>query len=288
MNTITLCVASLFTFTATVAVAETEAPVTPDDIDVAAFEYVDVIEKTDGSVLRGVVIEQEPGVKYKLATADGSLHVIAAADLVKMSKARNKLYRGRPTATATAAEAEGTAVGATYEPPRKRFMQSGVRLDTDVALLFPVYRTNGIAPSVAPTVRAGYEKMIGPLGISAGGQGRFTYWTTEGRDFGAAGPAVWTIELHAYAKAAFHLGRVAPYFGGSLGPDLSFIWSEEMGGWKNTQGLGLNLTTGIGVAATRALTIDAGVDFHPNTDALYDSNMDLSYLALRVGAQLTL
>jgi len=237
-----------------------------------------------------VLIEQEPGVKYKLASADGSLHVMAASDVVKMSKARNKLYRGRPVATA--ADGDGNAVGATFEPPTKRYVEGGVRIESDVSIIFPIRRDVGdnlrIGPSIAPTFRVGYEKMIGPLGVSGGAMGRFTYWNTEEPYDGDAGPATWTTELHVYAKGAFHLGRVAAYVGGSMGPDLTFIYSDEMGGWENTQGLGINLTTGVAIAVTRVLSLDVGIDFHPPTRAIYNSGFDLSYLALRIGAQLTL
>src|SRR4051812_20807854 len=62
-------------------------------IDVRSFEYVDVIETTDGSVWKGIVVEQTPNVQYKLATSDGSLHVIKSADVVKLTKQRNRDYQ---------------------------------------------------------------------------------------------------------------------------------------------------------------------------------------------------
>src|SRR6185312_5387603 len=56
------------------------------EVDVKSFEYVDVVETTDGSVWKGVIVEQSPGVQYKIATADGSLHVLKAGDVTKLSK----------------------------------------------------------------------------------------------------------------------------------------------------------------------------------------------------------
>jgi hypothetical protein len=61
-----------------------------------------------------------------------------------------------------------------------------------------------------------------------------------------------------------------------------------MGGWDNRQGLGLNVTTGVSVAATKALSLDLAIDFHPDTHLIYDANFDISYLALRLGGQLRL
>src|SRR5687767_2059041 len=106
MTKLTICAVSLITFAASAAAADNvEVVAAADDVDVAAFEYIDVVEKTDGSILKGVVIEQEPGVRYKLAMADGSLHVIQAPDVVKLSKARNKNYR-----SVAAVDADATSV----------------------------------------------------------------------------------------------------------------------------------------------------------------------------------
>ena len=49
---------------------------------------------TDGSIWKGVIVEQTPGVQYKIATADGSLHVLKAGDVTKLSKQKNRDYRG--------------------------------------------------------------------------------------------------------------------------------------------------------------------------------------------------
>ena len=43
-----------------------------DEVDVRSFEYLDVVETADGSIWKGVVVEQTPNVVYKIATADGS------------------------------------------------------------------------------------------------------------------------------------------------------------------------------------------------------------------------
>src|SRR5262245_21332527 len=81
------------------------------DIDVRSAAYLDVVQTADGSVWKGIVIEQTPNVVYKIATADGSVHVIKAADVVKLTKQRNKHYhaarRAAPEAPETAADATG-------------------------------------------------------------------------------------------------------------------------------------------------------------------------------------
>src|SRR5438132_5681269 len=81
------------------------------DVDVTAFEYVDVVETSDGSLWKGVLVEQTPNVQYKIATADGSLHVIKAQDVVKLTKERNRAYR----TVATRPVGVERGVSATYE-----------------------------------------------------------------------------------------------------------------------------------------------------------------------------
>src|SRR5262245_36445217 len=77
-----------------------------DDVDVNAFEYLDVVETADGSIWKGVLIEQTPGVQYKLATADGSQHVLKATDVTKVSRQKNANWRPH---TAVAPQAPGAA-----------------------------------------------------------------------------------------------------------------------------------------------------------------------------------
>src|SRR6185503_20356806 len=70
-----------------------------DEVDIANVEYVDVVESVEGSIWKGVVTEQAPNVFYKIETADGSVHVIKAYDVVKVTKQRNPKYK-TPEATA--------------------------------------------------------------------------------------------------------------------------------------------------------------------------------------------
>jgi hypothetical protein len=67
----------------------TRAPTRPRSTHRFA-EYLDVVQTRDGSVWKGLGIEQTPNVAYEIATADGSVHVIKAADVVKITKQRNK------------------------------------------------------------------------------------------------------------------------------------------------------------------------------------------------------
>jgi hypothetical protein len=267
-----------------------------EDVDVSAFEWIDVIETKDGSVLRGVVFEQEPGVKYKLTTNDGNIHVINAADVVKLTKARNKFYRG--TAAAPQQHGGGYAannaggggsgdaqLGAQYNRGGSGLpapmAPTGVRATFALAAMFPSGDIEGVDTSFAPTIRIGYEKLFGNFGLSAGGQLRFTYWLLPGD----SGDAMWTLETHGFVRGALHLGRVAPYLGGSLGIDTNYIYIDRYAASQTDLGVGLNLDLGLTIAATPQLSFDLGGDYHPGTDTLAGVG-SVEYFALRAGAQL--
>ncbi len=49
-------------------------------------EYDDVIYTTDGSVVRGTIVEQLPGVSYKIATEGGNIFVFDALKVEKITK----------------------------------------------------------------------------------------------------------------------------------------------------------------------------------------------------------
>jgi hypothetical protein len=257
------------------------------DVDVHSFEYVDVVETTDGSVWKGVIIEEAPGQQYKLATADGSLHVIKAADVVKLSKQKNRDWHG----SSTVVETRGDKLAAHFTPESTGpalpapYAQSGVRLDPELAAIFPAGDVTKMNTSLAPTVHGGYELLLGNVGLEAGGLVRYTYWSIPGDSSDAA----WTLETHAYGRAALHVGRVALKAGGSLGLDTNLVHSALLSTSKTATGLGVNVESGLEVAATPTLAVAVGFDWHPGTDTIMDgAPQSISYYALTAGASMRL
>jgi len=231
-----------------------------DDIDVRSFEYLDVIETSDGSVWKGVIIEQTPNVQYKISIAGGSVHVVKASDVVTMSKQRNTEFHPTP-ATATA---QANGVSATYErkgglPPP--LADSGMRLDPEIAAVFASGQDT--LGSISPTLRIGYEAVFGNFSIGGGGHSRFTYWL-ESND-------TWTLEMMAYGRAGFHVSRVSVYAGLAAGLDTTFMGDD------GAVGFGMNLQTGVEILATRAIGFKLGFDYHPNIAGI-------EYFALVLGA----
>ena len=292
------------TITATLGAAAHRAHADANDVDVSAFEYIDVIETSDGSVWKGVVVEQTPNVRYKIATADGSLHVIQAADVVKLTKQKNAGYHGAQdvrttnitTSTLTATGGGGGGGGggdvrATYHPNHggmpAPYATAGLRLDPEFDTVIPmgVLSDAMTGTSFGAGFRAGYEFLFGNFGLTVGEQTRITWWQLPGNTQNVA----WTLETLAVARAALHLGRVAPYASVAAGLDTNYNYSQMVDMSNTSLGFGLDLGAGLSVAATPNLAFDLGADFHPATDSL-DSRSPISlsseYLALHVGASL--
>lgn len=53
---------------------------------VFAQDYVDIVHLKNGSVIRGLIIEQVPGESLKIQTADGSVFVYPIDEVAKMTK----------------------------------------------------------------------------------------------------------------------------------------------------------------------------------------------------------
>jgi hypothetical protein len=266
------------------------------DIDVRSAEYLDVVQTADGSVWKGIVIEQTPNVVYKIATADGSVHVIKAADVVKMTKQRNKHYHARTAPARDAPDAPETAADATGDrgldvwrdtspsgwglPPPT----TGFRLEAASVLAFPTSDVGNISSiSFSPDIRVGYEVMFGNFGIEGGGMARFTDWRLNGD----SSDTLWTMETMAYGRVAFHISRFAVHAGIALGIDTNHYYDSTSDMSGTTVGFGMNLQSGIAIAASPTLAFKLGFDYHPGTDSIADgSNASVSYVALLFGAGL--
>jgi len=264
------------------------------EVDVRSFEYVDVVETTDGSTWKGVIVEQQPGVQYKIATADGSLHVLKAGDVTKLSKQKNRDYRGSVATGDHGSDRangdRGNGLDTHFEPHRggglpAPFAVTGVRLAPDVAMIFPTGDASMLNTSVAPTVHGGYELMLGNVGLEGGGMVRYTYWSIPGDTQNAA----WTLETHAYARAALHISRIAIHAGASAGLDTDLVHIADLAMSKTATGFGMNIESGVEVAATPTLAVGVGFDYHPATDTILDgAPQSIEYYSLTAGATMRL
>jgi hypothetical protein len=265
-----------------------------DDLDINSMEMIDVVETVEGSIWRGVVTEQAPNVFYKIETADGSVHVIKAYDVVKVTKQKNPKYRAAPKRAALVIDPGDPATETDSLVMTSARPRDGVRIDPEVAVVFPTgdLVDVGTSPldyrsSFAPGARIGYEVFRNNVGLSFGGHARYTSWRLpeEIAGFGSH----WTLETQAYGRAAAQFGRAAPYAGMSLGLDTNHTHNNMNGMSSTAISFGMNLQAGITLAATPAAMLELGVDYHPGTDTI-ESGVDasVSYFALRFGAAIRL
>jgi hypothetical protein len=273
----------------------TVAPVLADegDVDIRSFEYLDVLETNDGSVWKGVIVEQTPNVSYKIAIAGGSVHVIKAEHVVKMSKQRNRDFGNamspRPMHNAAPMGNGMGGVGATYEPRGsglpKPMARTGARFEPEVGILFPSGDVSMYETTFSPSIRGGYEALFGNFGIGGGGLARFNYWMLPGD----TKDAHWTLETHLYGRLAMHISRVTAFAGLSLGIDTNYVYAHNIEMSKTSLGFGMNLQTGIELAATDLLALRFGFDYHPGTDKIVEgADASISYYGLLLGANLRL
>lgn len=79
-------------------------------IDPAVVQLWDVVHTADGSVLKGVIIEEVPGTSLKVALIGGSTLVVQMTNVVKLERELNPAFQGR------APRAEGGGGGAAASP----------------------------------------------------------------------------------------------------------------------------------------------------------------------------
>jgi hypothetical protein len=258
-----------------------------DDVDIRSFDYLDVVETADGSVWKGIVIEQVPGQTYKIATSDGSIHVIKAADVTRMTKQKNPWHVAAAAPAADPAptargenglEAHASPSGPSLPAP---YAQSGMRASAALAIVFGTGDFKDAPTSFAPDVRVGYEQLYGNFGLEGGLLVRWTDWRM-GR---VTDDMAYTLETQAYGRAALHVGRAAPYAGIALGTDINYIYSGQLDMSNTAVGFGMNLQFGLPIAVTPGVAVELGGDYHPGTDSVAEgSPLSVSYFALRVGA----
>jgi hypothetical protein len=158
-------------------------------------------------------------------------------------------------------------------------------MEASLASVVPVGDIQKSQTSFAPSVQIGYEAMLGNFGLGGGGLARFTYWRLPmGED---PNDAAWTLETHAYGRAALHLSRVALYGAVSLGVDTNLVHIGLLNMSKTATGFGMNLESGAEIAASKDVAIKAAFDYHPATDTIIDgAPQSISYYAFLVGASL--
>jgi hypothetical protein len=176
------------------------AEVRANDLDPAVVQLWDVIYMADGSVLRGVIVEEVPGTSYRIVMAGGSSLVVQTANVTKLGKELNPGF-------AMAARPAGGVAGGTGAPPHARKATSGVRLG-----LMPGFAEHPDADvsTFLVTARAGYEIGLDPWGLTPAlvvdvMPGTYDDW---------AG-----VAIMASLRAAYRASTISPFVNFGLGVD---------------------------------------------------------------------
>ena len=258
-------------------------------VDVAATQTWDVLEIADGSVYKGVIVEQTPGKTYKLAMLDGSVRVFTADQIVKISKEANPNW----TATTAAAPQGGPAwTGGSQQQRRgggmpKAFAQSGMRFGVDPIVVFPTGdwgdkdQGSFVETSFAPSLRFGYEAVMGNFGIGGGLHTRFVPWILIG-DAADADVSTWLLEAHAYGRASLHIGKVAPYAGMSMGVTTAQIAGPGSDDDVSETGFGLGIDFGLDAFVSNSIALGLGGTLNAVAPEFSDV-VAPSYFGLRLG-----
>lgn len=172
------------------------------EIDPATVQLWDVVYTSDGSVVKGVIVEEVPGTSYKLALAGGGSLVVQMANVQRITRELNPSFNVvAPTSGVTASSTAPAA------PAVKA--ASGIRI--------------GILPGVAVhsevddatfllAARAGYELGLDQWGVTPSFAAIFAPGTAVygGESFGFAGSV----------RAAYRAWSVAPVVGFGMGVDF--------------------------------------------------------------------
>lgn len=256
---------------ANVAVADDTRDVTAE-IDVDRSEFLDVVSTKDGSVWKGVLVEQTPGVEYKLVLAGGSLRVLRAEEVLSIRKERN------PKFSAPAPRPDAAA----HERPGRT--PTGLVLGAGLALAIPagdLHKGDG-ASTVSPGLglRGGYRYRSDNLSAQLGGLTRFTYWNVPGSPDRAY---LWTLEILAFARAGLRGTKFEPYVELALGPEAT---GYDLSGLGTGGGVAFaaTLTAGVALIATRSIDVELDVTYHPPLSPVPYANNDfkISYFGLRI------
>src|SRR5262245_22649970 len=128
------------------------------EIDPAAVQLWDVVYTNDGSVLKGVIVEEVPGQSLRIVIAGGSSLVVQMANVTKLGRELNPGYAMRaPVSGATPVDAGGPRLVA----------KSGLR----IAVIPGIADHFDAGSSFLMTGRLGWELALDQWGLTVAGVG---------------------------------------------------------------------------------------------------------------------
>lgn len=242
-----------------VAAAVLALPVTAhaSEIDPAVIQLWDVVHVADGSVLKGVIVEEVPGTSLRVVLLGGSSIVVPMANVVRLARELNPGF-ARPqvmqAADAPAAPRSPAIIAA-----------SGLRIGVMPGL---AYHTDADAdPTFVLTSRVGWEIGLGQWGLTPG---VVIDVLPEVGIYGGAGVAV-----QGGARAAYRASTVSPFVGFGIGGDFATDTT-----------LAIAMSGGVDLVLHRRFALSAEAKFHRGFGGTYDYS--LSYVSIGIGIEIRL
>lgn len=198
--------------------------------------YDDVIYGTDGTIIRGTIVEQVPGVRYTIATRDGNTFVFDALNVEKITKEAPIVTDDRPV------DANGKVM----------FSKSPVWSCLG-SLLIP-----GLGQIINGQTRKGLGIMLGNVGCYGAfmaaaviSSETMDYELAEGATMVAvgAGLCLMGINLYSIIQAPIYAARWNAQNGFALGGD-TWLKMEPTVGVSNTWATGTNASYGMKATLT--------------------------------------
>jgi len=232
--------------------AQTPPPAGPTDP--ANPPFWDALYLTDGSIVRGVIVSQNPR-EYAVALPGGSVVVVPVENVREIRQEPNRDYEP-PLAESEAGEVKA---------------ESGFRFGAASGVALPVgdFRDAGMNASFEVAARVGWEFIVDQIGFSPAARVEYIRWANDGNgtyDF---------LHIGGDLRLAGHFGRVIPHMSVGAGGDLNYVEADDVfdaPGFADAasgKGFGLDVGAGLDILLTRRAALGFGVRFHPGfTDVL--------------------
>jgi hypothetical protein len=228
-------------------------------IDPATVQLWDVVHTSDGSVLKGVIVEEVPGSQLRIVIVGGTSLVVEMAKVTRFTKELNPTYAGvRPAGNYVSAQATSPA----------RVGSSGVRI--------------GVTPGFAQHFAGDEDVSTFFLGMHAGYELALEQWgLTPGVvvDYtpGAGANDTDGLGLHVGTRAAYRGSSISPFVGFGIG--LDYVGSDTS--------FGTFMGAGIELLLHRRVALSAEAKFHRGWASYYYTKT-LSYGAFGMGVEIRL
>lgn len=225
------------------------------ELDPAVVQLWDVVYTSDGSVLKGVIVEEVPGVSVRVVIAGGTSIVVQMANVQRFAKELNPSFAGG------AAPGAGAAGGG--RPAR--VATGGLRLGVTPGV---AYHADSDVSTFLITGRAGYELVFDQWGLTPGVVAEFL---PGAGNYDANGGAIL-----GGLRAAYRGASVSPFVGFGLGLDI--VGSDTS--------LGTFTGAGIDLLVHPRIALSAEVKYHRGWAGTYVQSM--SFVGAGMGVEIRL